>query len=150
MDMRSLTPRYHVAPQISPQDLPELVKQGITTVICNRPDAEVPPSHQALAIGAAVQAAGLTFHVLELTHQTMTPTNIARQREIVEAANGPVLAYCASGTRCSVIWALGQAGLRSTDEILAATTAAGYALDGMRPTLDALAAADPQKDTHQG
>jgi len=50
-----------------------------------------------------------------------------------------VLAYCASGTRSSVIWSLGQAGHLSTDEILAATAQAGYQLDQLRPALDAMA-----------
>ena len=71
---------------------------------------------------------------------TAGPENIARQRDLIDSAPGPVLAYCASGTRCSVIWALGQAGLKPTDEILAATSAAGYQLDGLRPTLESLAA----------
>ena len=136
--MRAITDRYNVSPQISVEDVAALKDAGITSVICNRPDAEVPPSHQAETIGAAVRAAGMTFEVLPLTHQTMTPENIARQAELVAAARGPVLAYCASGTRCSVIWALGQAGQQPVDDILGATARAGYDLSGLRPTLEAL------------
>lgn len=138
MDPKQLTPRYHVSPQISAEDMPAIAAAGYSCVICNRPDAEVPPSHQAAAIGTAAEAAGLSFHVLELTHQTMTPDNVSRQRDLIEAADGPVLAYCASGTRCSVIWALGQAGQMSVDDILGATQNAGYQLDGLRPTLEQL------------
>lgn len=137
MDIRQITDRYHVSPQIDPSDAPALAAAGITRVICNRPDAEVPPSHQADALAEAVRAAGMEFEVLPLTHQTMTPENVAKQASLVDSAPGKVLAYCASGTRCSVIWALGQAGKLPTDEILAATARAGYALDGLRPALDA-------------
>ena len=140
MDIRQITPRYHVSPQISAEDAQALADAGIARVICNRPDAEVPPSHQAQAIEAAIRAAGMDFAVLPLTHQTMTPENIAAQAELVESAGGPVLAYCASGTRCSGIWALGQAGTLPVDEILATTQRAGYALDGLRPTLETLSA----------
>lgn len=140
MDIRELTPRYAVSPQISPEDADAIKAAGFTKVICNRPDAEVPPELQADAMRVAVESAGLAFEVLPLTHQTMTPENIARQAELVAGADGPVLAYCASGTRCSVVWALGQAGHMAADDILAATARAGYALDGLRPTLDALAA----------
>lgn len=136
MDLRPLTPRYIVSPQIAVDDVPALLEAGITLVICNRPDSEVPPSQQADAIGAAVRAAGLRFETLPLTHQTMTPENVARQRDLVESADGPVLAYCASGTRCSVVWALGQAESRPADDILACTSKAGYQLDGLRPTLE--------------
>lgn len=140
MEMRTLTPRYHVSPQINAEDLTAIAEAGIKLVICNRPDAEVPPSHQAAAIGAAAKAAGVGFEVLELTHQTMTPENVARQHELIAHAGGPVLAYCASGTRCSVVWALGQPGQMSVDDILAKTEAAGYPLDNLRPALDQLAA----------
>ncbi len=139
MELRRLSPRYHVSPQIAAEDLPAIAAAGITTVICNRPDAEVPASHQAAAIGAAARQAGLQFEVLELTHQTMTPQNVARQRDLIRAAPGPVLAYCASGTRCSVVWALGQAASMDIDDILASTRAAGYQLDKLRPTLEQFA-----------
>ncbi|WP_278922502.1 TIGR01244 family sulfur transferase [Pseudophaeobacter profundi] len=139
MDARVITPRYAVSPQISVEDIPAILAEGYTTVICNRPDAEVPPSHQAAAIQAAVEAAGLTFHALPLTHQTMTPENVAKQRAFYEASQGPVLAYCASGTRCSVVWSLGVAAEMSPDEILSKTSAAGYDLAGLRPALEAIA-----------
>lgn len=140
MDIRPLTPTYAVSPQISPEDLPLIAKAGFSTVICNRPDAENPPEWQAAAMAEAAAAAGLQFHNLPLTHQTMTAENVARQRDLINAASGPVLAYCASGTRSSVIWSLGQAGHLSTDQILAATAQAGYQLDQLRPALDAMAA----------
>lgn len=139
MDARTLTPRYSVTPQISVEDIPAIVDAGFTTVICNRPDAEVPPSHQAAAIRAAVEAAGLTFLELPLTHQTMTPENVAQQRAWIDEAEGPILAYCASGTRCSVVWSLGQVGDQSVDAIMETTRNAGYDLSGLRPTLDAMA-----------
>ena len=138
MDPRRLTSRYSVSPQISVEDIPAIVEAGFTLVIGNRPDSEVPPSHQATAIEAAARKAGLRFESLPLTHQTMTPENVARQRDLIDTADGLVLAYCASGTRSSVVWALGQAPTRSADDILASTAAAGYQLDGLRPTLDQL------------
>ncbi|MCK0149244.1 TIGR01244 family sulfur transferase [Marivita sp. S6314] len=140
MDIRHITDRYHVSPQINPEDAPAIKDAGIAMVICNRPDAEVPPSHQSDAMRAAVEAAGLRFEVLPLTHQTMTPDRVAEQAALVAQAEGPVLAYCASGTRCSIVWALSQAGQMDADAILDATGRAGYDLSGMRPTLDALAA----------
>jgi uncharacterized protein (TIGR01244 family) len=141
MDIRQITDRYSVSPQIDPNDAPAIKEAGITTVICNRPDAEVPPSHQADALRAAIEAEGLRFEVLPITHQTMTPDRVAQQAAIVEASDGPVLAYCASGTRCSILWALDQAGQQSADEILHAVGRAGYDLSALRPTLDAAASA---------
>ena len=138
MDIRPISPRYAVSAQISVDDVPAIAKAGIVTVICNRPDSEVPVQQQAAAIRAAVEAAGLRFEVLELTMQTMTPQNIASQHAMVAESAGPVLAYCRSGTRCSIVWALAQAGNMETDEILSTTASAGYPLADLRPTLDRL------------
>lgn len=140
MTPRQITPRYHVTPQITPEDIPAIKAAGYVRVICNRPDAENPPDLQAAAVGAAAEAAGLEFHVLPLTHQTMTPENVAKQKTLFEEAAGPVLAYCASGTRCTVIWALGQVGERTVDDILSQAAQGGYDLAGLRPTLEAMAA----------
>ncbi|MGR3616351.1 MAG: TIGR01244 family sulfur transferase [Paracoccaceae bacterium] len=142
MEARSITPRYFVSPQISVEDVPAIAAAGFTTVLCNRPDCEVPSSHQAAAIQEAVEAAGLTFHVLELTHQTMTPENIALQRSLAENCEGPVLAYCASGTRCSVVWALGHVCDAGVEGVLEQTRQAGYQLDGLRPQLEITARDD--------
>jgi len=136
MEIRPITPRYSVSPQIAVEDVPAIAEAGFVKVICNRPNMEVPADMQSDAIGEAVRAAGLEYEVLELTHQTMTPENVALQRDLAESCSGPVLAYCASGTRCSVVWALGQCDSMSTDEILNATTKAGYQLESLRPTLD--------------
>lgn len=137
MDIREITPDYFVAPQIDPADMPAVAAAGIRAVICNRPDAEVPPSHHAHILQAAAEQAGLQFHILPLTHQTMTPDVITQHMALASQAT-PVLAYCASGTRCSVAWALGRAAQgMDPDDILVATHAAGYALDAMRPTLEA-------------
>ncbi len=141
MDIRQLTPRYSVSPQISPEDLGAIAAAGFTTVICNRPDEEVPPSHQAAAIRAAAEAAGLAFKELPITHQSMTPQAVADQHGLVAASDGPVLAYCASGTRCTVIWSLGAAQEMPVDEVLDTARRAGYALDNLRPTLEAAAKA---------
>ncbi|WP_010137336.1 TIGR01244 family sulfur transferase [Oceanicola sp. S124] len=139
MDIRQLTPSYSVSPQIDPADMAAIREAGFTRIICNRPDAENPPHLHAAQMAKAAEAAGLDFAVLPLTHDTMTPENIARQMSLAEA-EGPVLAYCASGTRCSVIWSLGKAseGSLDIDEILSTTARAGYDLSGLRPRLEQL------------
>lgn len=137
MDIRRITPDYAVSPQIEPEDLPEIAAQGFRTVVCNRPDSENPMELSAEVIRIAAEAAGLRFVNNPVTHPTMTPERIATQAAAM--AGGPTLAYCASGTRSSVLWSLAQAGKLSTDEIIGATAKAGYDLSGLRPRLDGLA-----------
>lgn len=135
MDIRQLTSQYFVAPQIAPEDMPALKEAGITLILCNRPDEEVPPSHSAAAIRAAAEAAGLGFEEQPLTHQTMVPEVIARNRDLGQTGQGVTLAYCASGTRSCIAWALSQAGHMEVDAIISAGQSGGYNLEGMRPML---------------
>jgi len=126
---------YYVSPQISVDDVNLLAKAGFVKIICNRPDGEVSQDLKAEVIGAAARAAGLAFDVLPLTHQKMHAKNIKAQLDLVSDVKGAVLAYCATGTRCTVVWALSQSGRRSADEILKITKQAGYNLEGLRPHL---------------
>lgn len=135
MDIRQLTPRYFVSPQIDPADVPALQDAGITRILCNRPDAEVPPSHSAAAIEAAAKAAGIHFANQPLTHQSMVPEVIAENRNLGCDTDDVVLAYCASGTRSTIAWALGQAGQMSADEIINAARNGGYDIENMRQVL---------------
>ena len=133
--MRKITDTYFVSPQINPEDLPALKEAGITMIINNRPDMEIPPSHQGAAMEEAAKACGLPIAHLPITHDSMTPEAIAQQRALMAEADGPVLAYCASGTRCTVIWALGEAGARPADDIISTAAEAGYDLSPLRGRL---------------
>ncbi len=139
MDIRTISPTYSVTPQIEPADLPAIKAAGFVAIICNRPDAEVPTELQAEALKIASEAAGLSFIANPVTHQTLNMDMVATQMAAMEAAGGPVLAYCASGTRSSIVWSLGQAGKMTPDDIIGATAKAGYDLAGLRPRLEALA-----------
>lgn len=140
MDIRQITPAYSVSPQIEPSDFATLKEAGFARVICNRPDGENPAPLQAGAMAEAAKAAGIDFFVLPLTHDTMNSDNISKQMDAAASAGGPVLAYCASGTRSTVIWSLGQAANGgNVDEILSTAASAGYDLSGLRPRLEQLA-----------
>lgn len=139
MDIRQVSPRYSVSPQINPEDVVAIKAAGFTKLICNRPDSEVPPTHKAAAIAAAAEAAGLTFVNIPLTHDTMNAGNLAAQRGELDSADGTVLAYCATGTRCTVAWSLTHVADMSVDELISSAADAGYDLAALRPRLEAMA-----------
>ena len=135
MDIRPLTDDYAVSPQIAAKDLPAIAAAGYVAILCNRPDAEVGPEARADAIELAAREAGLAFSRNPVTHQGLNDEMVARQRAVVEEAGGPVLAYCASGTRSTIVWALGQAGRRPAAEIVERAARAGYDIAGLAPRL---------------
>lgn len=139
MDIRALTPDYAVSPQIEPGDLPALKAAGYTCVIDNRPDGEIPPHLHAEAMRRAAEDLGLTFVANPVIGGMLTMDNVTAQRAAIKAATGPILAYCASGNRSSIVWALALAGTRPVDELVGLPARFGYQLDHLRPQIEALA-----------
>lgn len=139
MDIRPLTDGYAVSPQIAPEDLPAIVEAGFRTVICNRPDGEIPPELQADALRQATEAAGLRFVLNPVIGGAISPDNVTAQGDAISGSDGPVLAYCASGNRSSIVWALSQAGRQPTDTLIAIPARYGYGLEPFRGLIDQLA-----------
>ena len=139
MDIRALTPAYAVSPQIAPSDLPAIKAAGYTTVINNRPDSEIPAPLQDQTMRAAAEALGLNFVTNPVISGGLTMDNVAAQRAAVAAAPGPVFAYCASGNRCSIVWALMNAGSQPAEDLIAVPARFGYDLRHLKGQLEALA-----------
>src|SRR3990167_5154267 len=139
MDIRALTPTYAVSPQIMLEDLPAIKAAGFTTVIDNRPDAEIPASLHAAHMRAAAEALGLEFVENQVISGGLTAENVEKQAATLAAAKGPVFAYCASGNRCSIVWALVNAGKRPTDELINVPAQYGYNLEHLRAQIEARA-----------
>ena len=131
MQIVNISGLYNVSPQISLKDVEILSKKGFEKIICNRPDFEVHPNIQSSLIEKVAIEIGISFEYLPLTFESMNAENIEKQLTFINESERPVLAYCTSGTRCAAIWALGQIGKMSKDEILKTTLESGYNLEGL-------------------
>lgn len=141
MDIRAITPDYAVSPQIELSDLAAIKAAGYTMIIDNRPDGEIPPQLHASAMKSAAEALGLEFVANPVIGGALTMDNVTAQRAAIAAASGPILAYCASGNRSSIVWALAEAGKRPVDELVGLPARYGYQLDHLRPQIEAMARA---------
>jgi len=131
-DFRRVTDQFSVSPQIAPADVAAAAAQGFVLIVNNRPDGEDPAQPAGAEIEAAAKAAGLGYVAIPVRGGP-TIEQVTALRETVEAAKGPVLAFCRSGTRCIVTWSLGQAeaGARSRQELIDLGAQAGYDLSGV-------------------
>lgn len=101
----ALTPDFAVAPQLGPDDMVAVAAAGYKSVIINRPDFEGGPDQPAAAdVAAAARAAGLRVEYQPVVSGAMTPDDVARFAELLEVLPAPVLAYCRTGTRCTVLY----------------------------------------------
>lgn len=138
--LRPIDATIAVAPQISIEDVGELAAAGFTAIINNRPDDEDFGQPAGDDIAAAARAAGLSYAAIPVTHAGFSHAQIDAMAAALDGAEGPVLAYCRSGTRSCHLWALAAVkGGAHPDTVMAKAAAAGYDLSGLRPLLDTLA-----------
>jgi sulfide:quinone oxidoreductase len=135
MDIKKLTPDISVSPQIGPEDVAELAKQGFKSIVSNRPDGESADQPGYAEIEKEAKAHGLEVRYLPIIAGKMTDEDVAAFREALAELPGPMLAYCRSGTRCAAVWALAEAGERPVEDILSATRSAGYDMSALAPRL---------------
>jgi uncharacterized protein (TIGR01244 family) len=139
---RTLTDSLLVAPQISLADVAEAKAQGVTLIINNRPDGEEPSAPQGDVIEAAALEAGMAYVAIPVTHAGFSLPQIeAMIAALAKAGEGKTLAYCRSGTRSTLLWALAQAkaGMHP-GEIAARAESAGYDVAPIAIMVEALAA----------
>ena len=136
MDLHKLTDDLTVTGQIDPAEIPLLAAQGIRSIICNRPDGEVPGQPPFTTVEEAATASGIKAVYLPVVSSAISEDDAASFREALEELPKPVLAYCRSGTRSSVLWALSEAGKRPIEDILSQAAQAGYDLSPLRPRLE--------------
>lgn len=136
MDIRPLDETLSISPQPSPAELPSLAARGYRSVISNRPDGEAPGQPAAAEIAAAAEAAGLEFRHIPVVGGAIGEAEVAAFKAALENLPGPILGFCRSGARTTMLWALACSGKRPADELIAAARSAGLDLGGLRPRLE--------------
>ena len=128
------------SPQIGGDDLVEAARRGFRMVVNNRPDGESDDQPTNAQVAEAAQQAGLAYRFIPVDHAGFSSAQIDEMRRALDDADGAVLAYCRSGTRSTMLWALAQAKAGTdSEELAAAAGAAGYDLSPIRAMLDILA-----------
>lgn len=139
--IRKIDDHVSVAPQISPDEVDAIVGAGYAVIVNNRPDDEEPGQPSGAQIAAAAEAAGIAYREIPVTHSGFSANQVEAMASTLTGANGPVLAFCRSGTRSAHLWALARARMGDDPGALTAKAAdAGYDIRGIRSMLDTLAA----------
>ena len=127
--MRQLDDRTFVGPQVAPGDVPGLKELGVTMIVNNRPDNEDPGQPRSADIEAAARESGIDYRHVPIV-RGMGPTDIEAMRDAMHAAgDGRVLAFCRSGNRSALAWAVAKRedGVPA-DELNRCAEGAGFSL----------------------
>ena len=139
---RKIDDKTFASPQIGLAEVAYAKALGIGLIINNRPEGESDDQTPGPQIEAAVREAGMGYVAIPVSHAGFSMPQVeAMQQALAQAGDAPVLAYCRSGTRSTLLWALAQArsGL-NPDEIAEKAAGAGYDIAPIRATVDMLAA----------
>jgi len=140
-DFRKLSDTVYASPQIGVEDIEAAAALGVTMVINNRPEGETEDQTPGAAIEAAARAAGMEYAAIPVTMPSLSDVHVTAMQEMLERAAGPVLAYCRSGTRSTLLWSLARAKGGADPAVIAnAAAAAGYDVAPVREAMEAYAA----------
>ena len=138
---RRVTDQLQVSPQIGLAEVAEAAAIGVKLIVNNRPEGESDDQTPGAEIEAAARAAGLGYVAIPVTHAGFSEPQVTAMAEALNGADGPVLAYCRSGTRSTLLWALAEASQGGDPDALTNMAAkAGYDLGPVRPLIDMLKA----------
>lgn len=138
---RKLTESIYAAPQITLDDVAEAAQMGVRLIVNNRPEGESDDQVPGAEIEAAARAAGIAYVAIPITHAGFSEPQVVAMASALENADGPVLAYCRSGTRSTLLWALAEASQGGDPDSLTNMAAkAGYDVNPIRPLMDMLRA----------
>jgi sulfide:quinone oxidoreductase len=136
----AITADFAITGQLAPADFAAAARLGFRTVINNRPDGE--EDGQLADRMAAVHAwrAGLRYrHVPARKMDLFTDPVVGGMQAALAELPGPVLAYCKSGLRSTIVWAAAAARVRPVDDVLADLARTGQDLEFLRDDLEAQA-----------
>ncbi|MEH6660921.1 MAG: TIGR01244 family sulfur transferase [Parasphingorhabdus sp.] len=135
---RKINDNISVSPQITLEDVAAAKAEGVSLIINNRPDGEDPSAPQSADIEAAARDAGMKYIAIPITHSGFSGPQVDAMIAAL-ADDDKILAYCRSGTRSTLLWALAQAkqGVEA-DEISRLAGNAGYDITPIRAMVDAL------------
>jgi uncharacterized protein (TIGR01244 family) len=140
-DFRRVTDSFWASPQITIEDVGVAGERGVAMIVNNRPEDESGDQTPGRDIQAAADAAGIDYREIPVTHAGFSEEQVRAMAAALEQAGGPVLAYCRSGTRSTLLWALARASQGGDPGTIASeAAAAGYDVAPIRQIIDLLAA----------
>ena len=101
-----LAPGLSVAGQLDRADIDALARNGVRTIINNRPDDEDAGQLPAAEAQKLAEAQGIAYHHIPITAASLSRADVDAFAAALDAAPQPVVAHCRSGTRSTLLWAL--------------------------------------------
>lgn len=131
---------FSVSPQMDAGDIEAAAAAGFKTILNLRPDGEKPGYISDTEAARIAAEHGLDYRHIPVPVKgampDITPQRLTSFAKALDETPGPALAYCGTGRRAALIWALCAAETTGADEIISRCAAAGHDLSPIRPILE--------------
>lgn len=128
MNKIKLTQEYSVSGPLSGQDIQALQQEGVTSLICTRPDGEEPEQLSFSTIQVIAENYGMQVFHIPVKPSQYSEEDVASFLSALDAMQGQkVHGYCRTGTRAAHLWLLSllKQGQQDKTKLLEKLKAAG-------------------------
>jgi len=132
MQMHKLAPDLAVGPQVSEADVATIAALGFRSIIGNRPDGEEADQPAFQSLEAEAKRLGLEVLHVPVVASRISDADIDAFRQALSELPKPVFAFCRTGTRAALLWALANNDTLTADERMRTAAAHGYDLTAFR------------------
>ncbi|AKG08376.1 oxidoreductase [Moraxella bovoculi] len=103
--MHDVAPEFRItlSGQIIPADVAKLAKQGVKTIVNNRPDGEEPGQPTSDEIKAACTEHGIIYKQIAFSSGMLDMNHIQEFADFYNQTERPLHIFCRTGNRSSVI-----------------------------------------------
>lgn len=124
--MRQLTETLSACGQLTASDIEALAAAGVKSLICNRPDQEEPGQPSTASLQAVAEQLGMQWYYQPVISGQVEDQQGDEFAAILASAATPVVAFCRSGARCGMLWALSQRTQQPGAQLVQHLQHAGY------------------------
>ena len=108
MRVLQLAPNVFVSGQLYEHDVRLAAKQGVRTIMNNRPDGEAPGQPLSADLAKVAEELGMTYVDHPIVPQSVTREDVEEFGKVCEQLDRPLLIFCRSGARSTRMWEMAE------------------------------------------
>ena len=108
MRVLELAPQVYVSGQLFEHDIRLAAKQGVRSIMNNRPDGESIGQPLSADLATVAEELGMTFLHFPVDPRAITGQDVEAFAKARDALERPLLIFCRSGARSTRIWEMAE------------------------------------------
>jgi len=109
MRVLELGPQVYVSGQLFEHDVRLMAKQGVRSIMNNRPDGEAMGQPLSADLAKLAEELGMTYLHLPVNPKAITKQVVEEFAKACDELERPLLVFCRTGARSTKMWELAEA-----------------------------------------